>query len=67
MREDGAYARAISRFIIQALNNRDVTVYEDGSQTRSFSFASDTSIALLLMLTSERAEGEVLNVGNRMK
>ena len=64
LREDGAYARALSRFIVQALGNRDITVYGDGSQTRSFCYVSDTITALLLLLTSERAKGEVLNVGN---
>jgi UDP-glucuronate decarboxylase len=64
LREDGAYARALSRFIAQALANREITVYGDGSQTRSFSYVSDTITALLLLLKSERAKGEVLNVGN---
>jgi UDP-glucuronate decarboxylase len=64
LREDEAYARALSRFIVQALGDRDITVFGDGSQTRSFCYVSDTITALLLLLTSERARGEVLNVGN---
>jgi len=64
LREDGAYARALSRFIAQALSNRDITVYGDGKQTRSFCYVSDTITALLLQLMSERAKGDVINVGN---
>mmetsp|Transcript_25320 Transcript_25320/g.30963 ORF Transcript_25320/g.30963 Transcript_25320/m.30963 type:complete len:161 (+) Transcript_25320:1142-1624(+) len=33
--------RVVSNFIIQALNNQDITIYGDGSQTRSFCFVSD--------------------------
>jgi len=64
LREDGLYGRAMSRFITQALTNQPITVYGDGKQTRSFCYATDTTTALTLLTVSEKAKGEVVNVGN---
>ena len=64
IRADGTYARAASRFIKQALNAEPVTVYGDGSQTRSFCFVTDAIDAILRVAKSDSARGEVLNIGN---
>lgn len=64
LREDGLYGRALSRFVHQALTRQPITVFGDGSQTRSFCYVTDTVSALMLLATSEKAEGEVVNVGN---
>jgi len=64
LRAEGAYGRAVSRFITQALAKQPLTVYGDGTQTRSFCYITDTIVGLLLLLTSEGARGEVVNVGN---
>ncbi len=64
LREDGLYGRAMSRFIKQALNNEPITVYGDGKQTRSFCYITDTVTGLMLLTVSEKAKGEVVNVGN---
>ena len=64
LREDGLYGRAMSRFILQALNNQPITVYGDGKQTRSFCYITDTVTALILLTASSKAKGEVVNVGN---
>ncbi|MCK4474846.1 NAD-dependent epimerase/dehydratase family protein, partial [Candidatus Bathyarchaeota archaeon] len=64
LRAEGAYGRAVSRFIIQALSNQPITVYGDGSQSRSFCYVADTLLGLLLFCADEGASGEVLNVGN---
>ena len=64
LREDGLYGRALSRFIMQALMDKPVTVYGDGKQTRSFCYVTDTVTSLILLTTSDRARGEVVNVGN---
>ena len=64
LREDGLYGRAMSRFIMQTLANDPITVYGDGKQTRSFCYVSDTTTGLLLLTTSAKAKGEVINVGN---
>jgi len=42
--------RVVSNFIVQALRNQDITVYGDGSQTRSFCFVDDMIEGLLLMM-----------------
>jgi len=64
IRADGPYARAISRFVTQTLANQPITIYGDGKQTRSFCYVSDTTVGLLLLLTSEKAKGEIINIGN---
>lgn len=64
IRADGPYARAVPRFITQALTGQPITVYGDGTQTRSFCYISDTTLGLLFLLTNEKAEGEVVNIGD---
>jgi UDP-glucuronate decarboxylase len=64
LREDGLYGRAMSRFIMQALADKPITVYGDGTQTRSFCYITDTVTGLMLLATSDNATGEVVNVGN---
>lgn len=44
--------RVVSNFIVQALNNKEVTVYGDGSQTRSFCFVSDLVAGLIALMNS---------------
>jgi len=56
--------RVVSNFIVQALQNRDITIYGDGSQTRSFQFVDDLVEGMIrLMNTSDDFTGPV-NVGN---
>lgn len=56
--------RVISNFIVQALQNQDITVYGDGSQTRSFCYVDDLIEAIVrLMDTPDEFTGP-LNVGN---
>jgi UDP-glucuronate decarboxylase len=64
IRGDGPYARSASRFIHQALNCQPLTIYGDGSQTRSFCYVTDTVGAILQTATTDVARGEVLNIGN---
>jgi UDP-glucuronate decarboxylase len=64
LRADGLYARAISRFIRQALSVSDVTVYGSGEQTRSFCYVTDTVLALMLAATRKEMKAQVVNVGN---
>ena len=49
-RMDPNDGRVVSNFIVQALRNQDITVYGDGSQTRSFCFVDDMIEGLLLMM-----------------
>lgn len=64
LREDGLYGRAMSRFILQALTGKPITVYGNGQQTRSFSYVTDTVAGLLLLASCKEAKGEAVNIGN---
>ena len=56
--------RVVSNFIMQALNNEKITIYGDGSQTRSFCFVDDlVNVFLKLMDTRDDFTGPV-NIGN---
>jgi UDP-glucuronate decarboxylase len=56
--------RVISNFIVQALCNQDITIYGDGSQTRSFQYIGDLVEAMIRMMnTGDDVTGPV-NVGN---
>jgi UDP-glucuronate decarboxylase len=61
---DAGYARVVSRFIVQALNDQPITVYGDGRQTRSFLYVADAVNALIRMMIGEGLRGEVINVGS---
>ena len=54
--------RVVTNFIHQALNNQDITIFGDGSQTRSFSFIEDTLEGILKILDYETSD--VFNIGN---
>jgi UDP-glucuronate decarboxylase len=55
--------RVVSNFIVQALKGEDLTVYGDGTQTRSFCYVSDLIEALVRTMNSEEFVGPV-NIGN---
>ena len=54
--------RVVTNFIVQALNNKDITVYGNGKQTRSFSYIDDTVRGLLKGLYYEKSD--IFNIGN---
>jgi UDP-glucuronate decarboxylase len=56
--------RVVSNFILQALTNNDITIYGDGSQTRSFCYVSDLVDGLLRMINSESFITGPINLGN---
>ena len=55
--------RVVSNFIVQALQNKDITVYGDGSQTRSFCYVDDLIEGFLRLMNCEGFTGPV-NIGN---
>ncbi len=59
--EDG---RVVTNFIIQALKNKDITVYGDGNQTRSFCYVSDMVEGLMKMMETEDSFKGPVNLGN---
>lgn len=56
--------RVISNFVTQALTGQDITVYGDGSQTRSFCYVDDNIRGLQAFMAEDRANGEIINIGN---
>jgi len=56
--------RVVSNFIVQALQNKDITIYGDGSQTRSFCYMDDMINAFVKMMDSEKEFTGPINIGN---
>jgi UDP-glucuronate decarboxylase len=56
--------RVVSNFIMQALQNSDITIYGDGQQTRSFCYVDDLIDAFLLMMDSPDDFTGPVNIGN---
>jgi len=56
--------RVVSNFIGQLMSGESLTIYGDGSQTRSLCFVDDTVEALLRLMDSDRAVGMPVNIGN---
>lgn len=56
--------RVVSNFIVQALSGRDITIYGDGSQTRSFCYVSDLVDGILKLFEVERNPESPVNLGN---
>ena len=56
--------RVISNFIVQALTGRAITIYGDGSQTRSFCFVDDLIEAMVRMMNAKPGAVGPINVGN---
>lgn len=60
----GDDGRVVSNFIVQALKGEDITIYGDGSQTRSFCYVDDLVDALIKMMNSEEGFTGPVNLGN---
>jgi UDP-glucuronate decarboxylase len=56
--------RVVSNFIVQALQNKDITLYGDGSQTRSFQYVDDLIEGMVRMMASEVGFTGPVNMGN---
>jgi UDP-glucose 4-epimerase len=63
-RQAGQYGMVLPRFVQQALAGEDLTVYGDGSQSRCFCHVNDTVRALLSLIETDSAIGDVFNVGS---
>ncbi|MEM5814508.1 MAG: GDP-mannose 4,6-dehydratase [Candidatus Aenigmatarchaeota archaeon] len=63
-KETSQYGRALVRFVKQALKNEPITVYGDGTQTRSFCYVSDQISGLFRLLLMPGLDGETVNIGN---
>lgn len=56
--------RVVSNFILQALRGKDITVYGDGKQTRSFCYIDDLAAGLIAMMNSAKNITGPINLGN---
>jgi UDP-glucose 4-epimerase len=63
-RQTGTYGMVIPNFVRQALAGEPITVFGDGTQTRSFSHVADVVGALLKLVAEPAAVGQVINIGN---
>jgi len=66
-RQVGHYGMVVPRFVSAALKNEPLSVYGSGDQIRCFCHVDDAVKALLLVMDSDKAVGEVFNVGNNQQ
>ena len=64
-RQTGQYGMVIPNFVRQALAGQPITVFGDGSQSRSFTYVGDVVKAMVALIDEPRAVGQVFNIGNR--
>jgi len=63
-RQTGQYGMVLPTFVRQALAGQPITVFGDGTQSRSFTYVADVVDALVKLAQEPRAIGEVFNIGN---
>jgi UDP-glucose 4-epimerase len=63
-RQTGRYGMVLPTFVRQALAGQPLTVFGDGTQSRSFTYVGDVVDALVALAAEPRAIGEVFNIGN---
>ena len=66
-RQVGHYGMVVPRFVTAALKNEPLSVYGSGDQIRCFCHVTDAVRGLLLVMDSNKAVGEVFNVGNNQQ
>jgi UDP-glucuronate decarboxylase len=59
--------RVVPQFVGHALAGKQLPVYGDGSQTRSFCYVSDLVAGVLLLAASDQAAGQTVNIGNPLE
>ena len=63
-RQIGRYGMVIPSFVRQALSGSPITVFGDGTQSRSFTYVSDVVGAMVRLMDSDQTVGQVYNIGN---
>ncbi len=66
-RQLGNYGMVVPRFVVSALKNEPLQVYGSGDQIRCFCHVDDAIRALLLVMESDKAIGQVFNIGNNQQ
>lgn len=63
-RQTGQYGMVVPSFVRQALAGQPITVFGDGSQSRSFTYVGDVVRAMVALINEPKAIGQVFNIGN---
>jgi len=63
-RQSGSYGMVLPRFVKAALSNQPITVYGDGTQSRTFCSVTDVVDALVLLMDSKESIGQAFNIGS---
>ena len=63
-RQTGQYGMVVPNFVRQALAGQPITVFGDGTQSRSFTYVGDVVRAVVALINEPRAIGQVFNIGN---
>jgi UDP-glucose 4-epimerase len=63
-RQTGQYGMVLPNFVRQALANEPITVFGDGTQSRSFTYVGDVVRGLMALMAEPKAIGQVFNIGN---
>ena len=63
-RQSGSYGMVLPRFIKAAISNQPLTVYGDGTQSRTFCSVTDVVEALVLLMDSKESIGQAFNIGS---
>lgn len=63
-RQTGQYGMVIPNFVRQALANQPITVFGDGTQSRSFTYVGDVVGGILALVKDPKSVGQVFNIGN---
>jgi UDP-glucose 4-epimerase len=63
-RQTGQYGMVVPNFVQQALAGQPITVFGDGTQSRSFTYVGDVVRAMVALINEPRAVGQVFNIGN---
>lgn len=66
-RQTGQYGMVVPSFVQSALLGKPITVYGDGTQTRSFMHVNDVLNAITALMDMPEAEGEIYNIGNNQE
>ncbi len=66
-RQTGQYGMVIPNFVRQALAGQPITVFGDGTQSRSFTYVGDVVRAMVALINEPRAIGQVFNIGNSVE
>jgi len=64
-RQTGQYGMVLPSFVRQALSGEPITVFGDGTQSRSFTYVGDVVECLMKLVNEPKAVGQVFNIGNK--